>query len=66
MESKGAKATSWIQPNRELLEEAMKLELQGDPVSSDFSVQIEVVTTGEYPDGTKWEKKEPTEDNSES
>ena len=55
-----AKATSWITPNRELLEEATKLELQRSSGSSDFAIKLEVVTTGAYPDGTKWERKEDT------
>lgn len=61
-----AKATSWINPNRELLEEATKLELQRSSGSSDFAIKLEVVTVGEYPDGTKWERKEPTEETAEA
>ena len=52
---------SWIKPNREILEEASKREHQGDS-TDDFKVQIAVVHTGEYPDGTPWEREATPEE----
>lgn len=46
----------WIRPNREVLENATKREAQGDPASSDNTLRIVFGTSGEYPDGTKWER----------
>lgn len=47
---------SWIHPNREVLEKATKRETQGDPASSDNTIRIVFGTSGEYPDGTRWER----------
>ena len=46
----------WIKPNREVLENATKREAQGDPASSGDAIKIVFGTSGEYPDGTKWER----------
>lgn len=58
VELSGADITpkSWIKPNREVLENATKREAQGDPASSDKTIKIVFGTSGEYPDGTKWER----------
>ena len=58
VELSGADITpkGWIKPNREVLEHATKREAQGDPASSGDGVKIVFGTSGECPDGTKWER----------
>ena len=58
VELSGADITpkDWIKPNREVLENATKREAQGDPASSGDTIKIVFGTSGEYPDGTKWER----------
>lgn len=58
VELSGADITpnSWIKPNREVLENATKREAQGDPASSNNTIKIVFGTSGEYPDGTRWER----------
>jgi hypothetical protein len=55
----------WIRPNREVLENATKREAQGDPASSDNTLRIVFGTSGEYPDGTKWERDATPEETEE-
>lgn len=46
----------WIQPNKEILENATKREAQGDPANTANTVRIVFGTSGQYPDGTRWDR----------
>lgn len=52
----------WIRPNREVLENAIKREAESDPASPKNAVKIIWATSGEYPDGTKWERDATSEE----
>lgn len=52
----------WIKPNRDILENAAKREAKSDDVGD--ALRIVFGTSGEYPDGTKWER-DATEEEAE-
>ena len=55
---------SWIRPARDILESATKREAQADADTGN-SLKIVFGTSGEYPDGTKWERDATPEEEDE-